>query len=149
MAALLSVADALARVLDGVEPLPSENAPLTDADGRVLAADVAALADHLGVDRFAVQGLSAGGPYALAVAALLGDRVAACAAVCSHWPCRAVDMAPRLSVQAARRSWSRAVSAACRSSCDCRTAGTARHSGKKMRRTSRTSIRPTAFVTFR
>ena len=42
MAALLSVADALARVLDGVEPLPPEHAPLVEADGRVLAADVAA-----------------------------------------------------------------------------------------------------------
>ena len=35
MAALLSVADALARVLDGVDPLPREDAPLTEADGRV------------------------------------------------------------------------------------------------------------------
>ena len=42
MAALLSVADALARVLDGAKPLPYEDAALTDADGRVLAADVAA-----------------------------------------------------------------------------------------------------------
>jgi molybdopterin biosynthesis enzyme len=41
MAALLSVADALARVLDGVKPLPREDAALTEADGRVLAADVA------------------------------------------------------------------------------------------------------------
>ncbi len=40
-----------------------------------LAGDVAALADHLGLDRFAVVGWSAGGPYALACAARLGDRV--------------------------------------------------------------------------
>ena len=38
--------------------------------------DVAALADHLGVERFAVMGLSSGGPYALACAALLPGRVA-------------------------------------------------------------------------
>jgi pimeloyl-ACP methyl ester carboxylesterase len=38
-------------------------------------ADVAELADTLGVDRFAVAGFSGGGPYALACAALLGDRV--------------------------------------------------------------------------
>ncbi len=60
MAALLSVADALARVLDGVEPLPQENAPLTEADGRVLAADVAALrtqppADLSAMDGYAVR----------------------------------------------------------------------------------------------
>jgi molybdopterin molybdotransferase len=60
MAALLSVADALARVLDGVEALPAENAPLIEADGRVLAADVAALrtqppADLSAMDGFAVR----------------------------------------------------------------------------------------------
>ena len=37
--------------------------------------DVVALADHLGVDRFGVVGLSSGGPYAVACASLLGDRV--------------------------------------------------------------------------
>jgi pimeloyl-ACP methyl ester carboxylesterase len=41
-------------------------------------ADVACLADALGVERFVVAGHSSGGPYALACAALLGDRVAAC-----------------------------------------------------------------------
>lgn len=43
------------------------------ADG---AADVAAVADQLGIDRFAVVGRSGGGPHALACAALLPDRVA-------------------------------------------------------------------------
>jgi pimeloyl-ACP methyl ester carboxylesterase len=42
--------------------------------------DVARLADHLGLDEFAVVGGSGGGPHALAVAALLGERItrAAC-----------------------------------------------------------------------
>jgi pimeloyl-ACP methyl ester carboxylesterase len=39
------------------------------------AADVAAIADALGIDRFAVMGASGGGPHALACAALLPDRV--------------------------------------------------------------------------
>jgi molybdopterin molybdotransferase len=57
---LLSVADALARVLDGVEPLPVEQARLTDAAGRVLAADLAALRtqppeDLSAMDGYAVQ----------------------------------------------------------------------------------------------
>ncbi|HEX4009863.1 MAG TPA: alpha/beta hydrolase [Solirubrobacteraceae bacterium] len=46
------------------------------------AADVRALADALALERFSVVGVSAGGPYALAVARELGDRVAG-AAVCS------------------------------------------------------------------
>jgi molybdopterin molybdotransferase len=58
--ALLSVADALARVLDGVEPLPRQDAPLIEADGRVLAEDVAALrtqppADLSAMDGYAVR----------------------------------------------------------------------------------------------
>jgi molybdopterin molybdotransferase len=58
--ALLSVADALARVLDGVTPLPREDAPLTDAAGRVLADDIAALrtqppADLSAMDGYAVR----------------------------------------------------------------------------------------------
>jgi pimeloyl-ACP methyl ester carboxylesterase len=39
------------------------------------ASDVAALADHLGWDRFAVTGGYGGGPHALACAALWPDRV--------------------------------------------------------------------------
>jgi pimeloyl-ACP methyl ester carboxylesterase len=38
-------------------------------------ADVTAIVDHLGVDRFAVTGGSGGGPHSLAVAAGLPDRV--------------------------------------------------------------------------
>lgn len=41
--ALLPVAEALARVLDGVTPLPLEQVAVADAHGRVLAADLAAL----------------------------------------------------------------------------------------------------------
>ena len=60
MASLLLVADALKRVLDGVESLPGENAPLIEAEGRVLSADVAALrtqppADMSAMDGYAVK----------------------------------------------------------------------------------------------
>ncbi len=44
-------------------------------------ADVSALADHLDVERFATMGLSSGGPYTVACAALLPQRVAAAAVV--------------------------------------------------------------------
>lgn len=48
--------------------------------GRSMAdwpADVAALADALGIDHFIVAGHSSGGPYAVACAALLPERVSA------------------------------------------------------------------------
>ncbi|KAL1521956.1 hypothetical protein AB1Y20_021602 [Prymnesium parvum] len=48
--------------------------------------DLALLADELGVGQFCVVGHSSGGPYALAAAALLPDRVLACAAVSSDPP---------------------------------------------------------------
>ena len=46
--------------------------------GRTMAAwpaDVDALADALGIDEFAVSGISSGGPYVVACCALLSDRV--------------------------------------------------------------------------
>jgi pimeloyl-ACP methyl ester carboxylesterase len=54
--------------------------------GRVAAwtTDVASLAEVLGIDRFAVLGFSAGGAYAAACAALLGDRVTV-AGIASGW----------------------------------------------------------------
>lgn len=52
----------------GSEPRPGR----TVADA---AADVRAIADELGIERFSVVGRSGGGPHALACAALLPDRV--------------------------------------------------------------------------
>jgi pimeloyl-ACP methyl ester carboxylesterase len=50
------------------------------------AADVAAVADALGLDRFAVLGHSGGGPHALACAALLPERVAAAVSMSAPAP---------------------------------------------------------------
>ena len=50
------------------------------------AGDVAALADHLGADRFLTMGWSGGGPHALACAALLPDRVRAAATIAGVAP---------------------------------------------------------------
>jgi pimeloyl-ACP methyl ester carboxylesterase len=49
-------------------------------------ADVVSLADHLGIERFAVMGISGGGPHSAACAALLGDRVDSAAIVSGVGP---------------------------------------------------------------
>ncbi|MGH3187253.1 MAG: alpha/beta fold hydrolase [Streptosporangiaceae bacterium] len=57
------------------EELLGGSSRVPDRDVASGAADVAVIADALGLDRFAVLGQSGGGPYALACAALLPDRV--------------------------------------------------------------------------
>jgi pimeloyl-ACP methyl ester carboxylesterase len=51
-----------------------------------VASDVEAIADHLGLERFAVVGRSGGGPHALACAALLPGRVTKAAVLVSLAP---------------------------------------------------------------
>jgi pimeloyl-ACP methyl ester carboxylesterase len=63
----------------GSSPLPGRNVASA-------ASDVAAAADALGVDRFAVMGASGGGPHALACAALLPDRVTGVVCLASPAP---------------------------------------------------------------
>jgi len=61
----------------------------TRAEGREVAdcvRDVAAIADHLGAERFFTSGGSGGGPHTLACAALLPDRVRGCAAIACPAP---------------------------------------------------------------
>lgn len=55
-------------------------------------ADVAAIADALGIDRFAVTGGSGGGPHALAVAARLPERVLRARCVVGAAPYDAPDL---------------------------------------------------------
>lgn len=64
-----------------------ENRSVADA-----AADVAAIADDLGIDRFAVVGRSGGGPHALACAALLPRRVTRAAVLVGLAPANAPDL---------------------------------------------------------
>ncbi len=61
----------------------------TRLEGRTVAdvvPDVLAVADALGLERFAVSGVSGGGPHALAVAALAPDRVVRCRVISSLAP---------------------------------------------------------------
>jgi molybdopterin molybdotransferase len=53
---VLSVDDALARVLQGIEPLEAETVPLADAHGRVLAADLSAKLTQPPFDGSAMDG---------------------------------------------------------------------------------------------
>ncbi len=62
------------------------SAPHRDRDVASAAADVAAILDALGVERFATYGWSGGGPHALACAALLGGRCAAAATLAGVGP---------------------------------------------------------------
>jgi len=70
---------------DGSTPSPGRS--VADA-----AADVAALADALGAERFATYGWSGGGPHALACAALLPDRCAAAATIAGVGPSDQPDL---------------------------------------------------------
>jgi pimeloyl-ACP methyl ester carboxylesterase len=69
----------------GSDPHPGRT--VADAAG-----DVAAIADALGIDRFAVEGGSGGGPHTLACAALLPDRVVAAASLAGVAPYPAEDL---------------------------------------------------------
>ena len=55
-------------------------------DVAAVAADVSAVADALGIDRFAAMGHSGGGPHALACAALLPEQVVAAVSVAGLAP---------------------------------------------------------------
>jgi pimeloyl-ACP methyl ester carboxylesterase len=64
--------------------------------------DVAEAADQFGIGRFAVQGMSAGGPYALACMHKYPDRVTACSLVSAVPP---PDVARRAGPRARRLAW--------------------------------------------
>lgn len=70
-----ALADAGVRVLAPDRPGFGGSSPLAGRSIADAVDDAAALATALGLDRFAVAGHSSGGPYAVAAAALLGERV--------------------------------------------------------------------------
>jgi pimeloyl-ACP methyl ester carboxylesterase len=65
--------------------------PWTDHSLIGITEDVAAICDALRIDRFGVLGMSAGGPYALATAARLAQRVIAVAVMAGTAPIHATD----------------------------------------------------------
>ena len=67
--------------------------PHTDRRVADAAGDIAAIAAALGIDRFAVEGGSGGGPHALGCGALLSDRVVgvACLAGVAPYPAEGLD----------------------------------------------------------
>jgi pimeloyl-ACP methyl ester carboxylesterase len=91
---LVVFADAFAalgvRVISPDRPGFGGSSPQPERRREDWPADVAALADDLAVDRFAVMGASSGGPYALACAAMLPTRVTSVGVVCGEgdfgWP---------------------------------------------------------------
>jgi pimeloyl-ACP methyl ester carboxylesterase len=79
-----AIADSLGVRLIAVDrPGIGHSSPSRPRSLQEWAGDVAALADALGFTRFGVLGWSAGGPHALACAALLGRRIAAVGIVSS------------------------------------------------------------------
>jgi pimeloyl-ACP methyl ester carboxylesterase len=87
----------------GSDPLPGRSL-------RDFAADAAQLADRLGHERFCVVGVSAGGPYALACAHELPQRVAVATVVSSMpWACApdlvaGLDARTRVALRLLRRT---------------------------------------------
>jgi pimeloyl-ACP methyl ester carboxylesterase len=70
----------------GSDPQPGRNVAAA-------AGDIAAIADALGIERFAVEGGSGGGPHALACGALLSDRIVGvgCLAGVAPYPAEGLD----------------------------------------------------------
>ena len=81
-----------ARLVTYSRPGYAGSSPLPDRSVADAAADVAALLDALGAERFATYGISGGGPHALACEALLPERCAAAATVAGVGPSDAPDL---------------------------------------------------------
>jgi pimeloyl-ACP methyl ester carboxylesterase len=76
------------RLVSYARPSYGGSTPSPGRDVAAAAADVAAVAEALGLERFATVGYSGGGPHALACAALLPERVTAVATLAGVAPYR-------------------------------------------------------------
>jgi pimeloyl-ACP methyl ester carboxylesterase len=74
------------RVVTYARPSYAGSSPTPGRTVGDAAAEVEQLVDSLGIDRFVTVGYSGGGPHALAVAAVLGDRVSAVVTLASVAP---------------------------------------------------------------
>jgi len=81
------------RIIAVERPGVGHSTPHLHADVRALARDVGALADALGVERFGLVGLSGGGPYVLACAHDMPERVVAAAVLGGVAPSLGADAA--------------------------------------------------------
>lgn len=79
------------RIIGIDRPGIGSSTPHLHADVRGLAGDLAVVADSLGVDEMALIGLSGGGPYALAAAHAMPDRIVAVAVLGGVAPTRGPD----------------------------------------------------------
>ena len=75
-----------ARIILPERPGYGRSDPQHDRSLAGWANDVASLADALGLDRFAVVGVSGGGPHALACAAVIPDRLNGVGVICGVGP---------------------------------------------------------------
>ncbi len=64
--------------------------------------DVVEVADHLGIERFAVEGLSADGPYALACASKIPQRLTSCGLISTVAP---PDLMRKAGTRSMRTMW--------------------------------------------
>lgn len=79
------------RIIGIDRPGIGSSTPHLHADVRGLAGDLEVVADSLGVDEMALIGLSGGGPYALAAAHAMPDRIVAVAVLGGVAPTRGPD----------------------------------------------------------
>jgi pimeloyl-ACP methyl ester carboxylesterase len=93
------------RMVTYARPSYGGSTQLPNRDIASCAGDVAAVADGLGIDRFAVVGYSGGAPHALACAALLPDRVSAAVTLAGPTPYRSdVDWFAGMATEVALRT---------------------------------------------